>query len=45
MLADRPRAVAALTKIFLAEVERLLLAASGVNPAANTPTAARPRLV
>jgi hypothetical protein len=28
MLADRPQAVAALTKIFLAEVERLLLAAS-----------------
>jgi hypothetical protein len=44
MLADRPQAVAALTKIFLAEVERLLLAASGVNPAANTPPAARPRL-
>jgi hypothetical protein len=44
MLADRPRAVAALTKIFLAEIERLLLAASGFNPAANTPAPARPRL-
>jgi len=44
ILADRPRAVAALTKIFLAEIERLLLAASGFNPAANTPASARPRL-
>jgi hypothetical protein len=44
MLADRPRAVAALTKIFLAEIERLLLAASGFNPPANTPASARPRL-
>ena len=44
MLADRPRAVNALTKIFLAEIERLLLAASGFNPAANTPASARPRL-
>jgi hypothetical protein len=44
MLADRPRAVAALTKIFLAEIERLLLAASGFNPAANTHASARPRL-
>jgi hypothetical protein len=44
MLADRPRAVAALTKIVLAEIERLLLAASGFNPAANTPASARPRL-
>jgi hypothetical protein len=43
MLADRPAAVAALTKIFLAEIERLLLAASGFNPAANTPASARPR--
>jgi hypothetical protein len=42
--ADRPRAVAALTKIFHAEIERLLLAASGFNPAANTPASARPRL-
>jgi hypothetical protein len=30
MLADRPRAVAALTKIFLTEIERLLCAAAGV---------------
>ena len=44
MLVDRPRAVAALTKIFLAEIERLQLAASGFNPAANTPASARPRL-
>jgi hypothetical protein len=44
VLADRPRAVAALTKIFLAEIERTLITASGVNPAANTPASARPRL-
>jgi hypothetical protein len=44
MLADRPRAVAALTKIFLTEVERLLRAAAGVAEAANTPSASRPRL-
>ena len=44
MLADRPRAVNAHTKIFLAEIERLLLAASGFNPAANTPASARRRL-
>jgi hypothetical protein len=44
MLADRPRAVAALTKIFLTEVERLLCAAAGVAEAANTPSASRPRL-
>jgi hypothetical protein len=42
--ADRPRAVAALTKIFLAEIERLLLAASGGTPDAETPRASRPRL-
>ena len=43
-LADRPRAVAALTKIFLDEIERLLCAAAGgtLNPA--TPASARPRL-
>jgi len=35
MLADRPRAVAALTKIFLDEVERLLCAAAGVPEAAK----------
>jgi hypothetical protein len=44
MLADRPRAVAALTKIFLAEIERPLLAASGVTAAADTPSASRSRL-
>jgi hypothetical protein len=44
MLADRPAAVHALTKIFLDEIERLLLTVSGVNPAANTPISARPRL-
>jgi hypothetical protein len=44
MLADRPAAVNALTKIFPDEIERFLLTASGVNPAANTPTSARPRL-
>jgi hypothetical protein len=44
MLADRPAAVAALTRIFLDEIERLLCAAAGVTGAANTLTAARPRL-
>ena len=44
MLADRPPAVAALMKIFLTEIERLLHAAAGFNPAANTPASARPRL-
>ena len=44
MLADRPAAVDALTKIFLDEIERLLSAAAGVTGAANTLTAARPRL-
>jgi hypothetical protein len=43
MLADRPRAVAPLTKILLNEVERLLCAAAGVPEAANTPSASRPR--
>ena len=40
----RPAAVAALTKIFLAEIERLLLSASGRTPDADMPRAARPRL-
>ena len=31
ILADRPAAVAALTRIFLGEIERFLLTASGVN--------------
>jgi hypothetical protein len=44
MLADRPRPVAALTKIFLAEIERLLCAAAGVTSDAATPASARPRL-
>jgi hypothetical protein len=35
MLADRPRAVVALTKIFLTEIERVLLAAAGGTPAAD----------
>jgi hypothetical protein len=41
-LADRPTAVAALTKIFLDEIERSLCAAAGVTSAA--PASARPRL-
>ena len=44
LLADRPAAVSALTKIFIAEIERLLLAASGITAAADTPSASRPRL-
>jgi hypothetical protein len=44
MLADRPRAVAALSKIFLDEIERLLCAAVGVTRDAATPASARPRL-
>jgi hypothetical protein len=42
MLADRPAAVAALTRIFVTEIEQLLCAAAGVTNDANTPTAARP---
>jgi hypothetical protein len=44
MLADRPAAVAALTKIFLDEIERLLCAAAGGTSDAATPAFARPRL-
>jgi len=44
MLGDRPKAVAALTKIFLDEIERLLCAAAGVTRDATTPSASRPRL-
>jgi hypothetical protein len=44
MLADRPPAVAVLTKIFLTEIERLLLAASGGPSDAEMPSASRPRL-
>jgi hypothetical protein len=43
-LANRPEAVAALTKIFLAEIERLLSAAADVTIDAAAPAAARPRL-
>jgi hypothetical protein len=43
-LADRPQAVAALTKIFLAEIERTLLTASGVTSDADAVSASRPRL-
>ena len=43
-LADRPPAVAALTKIFLDEIERLLCAAAGGASDAATPASARPRL-
>jgi len=43
-LADRPRAVAALTKIFLDEIERLLCAAVGVTRDGDAPASARPRL-
>ncbi|MFM7135790.1 MAG: transposase [Planctomycetota bacterium] len=43
-LADRPEAVSAITKIFLAEIERLLCAAAGVSACVNTPITARPRL-
>ncbi len=44
MLADRPAAVNALTKIFVDEIERTLITASGVTAAADTPSASRPRL-
>jgi hypothetical protein len=44
MLADRPRAVAVLTKIFLTEIERLRCGAACINEAANTQSASRPRL-
>jgi len=44
MLGDRPRAVAALTRIFLYEIERLLCAAAGIMRDATTPSTSRPRL-
>ncbi|MFM8953319.1 MAG: transposase zinc-binding domain-containing protein, partial [Planctomycetaceae bacterium] len=44
MLADRPAAVSALTKIFLAEIERLLCAAAVVTIDADAPASTRPRL-
>jgi hypothetical protein len=43
-LADRPAAVAALTKIFLDEIERSLCAAAGLTSDADAPASARPRL-
>ena len=43
-LADRPAAVRALTKIFLAEIERLLCAAAGVTIDADALPATHPRL-
>jgi len=43
-LADRPAAVAALTRIFIEEIERLLGAAAGVTSDASAPAAACPRL-
>jgi hypothetical protein len=43
-LADRPRAVAALTKIFLDEIERSLCAVAGFARDADAPASARPRL-
>ena len=43
-LADRPRAVAAVTRIFLDEIERTLITASGITAAADTPSASLPRL-
>ena len=43
-LADRPAAVAALTRIFIEEIERLLGVAAGVTSDASAPAAARPRL-
>jgi hypothetical protein len=42
MLADRPRAVAALTKIFLDEIERSLCTAAGVT--SDAPASCCPRL-
>ena len=43
-LADRPAAVAALTRIFIEEIERLLGAVAGVTSDASAPAATRPRL-
>ncbi len=43
-LADQPAAVRALTKIFLAEIERLLCAAAGVTIVADALPVTRPRL-
>ena len=43
-LAHWPAAVAALTRVFIEEIERLLGAAAGVTSDASAPAAARPRL-
>jgi hypothetical protein len=43
-LADRPNAVAALTRIFIEEIERLLCTAAGSTREGDRPSAARPRL-
>jgi hypothetical protein len=43
-LADRPRAVAAVTRIFLDEIERTLITVSGVTAPTDMPSASRPRL-
>jgi hypothetical protein len=43
-LADRPSAVAALTRIFVEEIERLLCNASGSTRDGDRPSAGRPRL-
>jgi hypothetical protein len=43
-LADRPNAVAALTRIFISRVERLLCTAAGPTRAGDRPSVARPRL-
>jgi hypothetical protein len=43
-LADRPSAVAALTRIFISRVERLLCTAAGSTRDGHRPSATRPRL-
>jgi len=43
-LADRPNAVAALTRIFISRVERLLCTAAGSTRDSHRPSVARPRL-
>ena len=43
-LADRPSAVAALTRIFIEEIERLLCTAAGSTRDGHRPSVARPRL-
>jgi|GEM_PF-2124545 len=44
ILADRPQAVLAVTKIFVDEIERLLCASAGLPRDADAPRAVRPRL-